>query len=42
VSFYGGDPDFAFMALGPTNLYPRSLKQGERLEGTYVITVADR
>jgi hypothetical protein len=42
VSFYGGDPDFAFMALGPTNLQPRSLKAGERLDGTYVVTVADR
>lgn len=42
VSRYGGDPDFAFMALGPTNLHPRNLKQGERLEGTYLVTVADR
>ena len=32
VSFYGGEPDFAFMAPGP----------GQRLEGTYVITVANR
>ena len=42
VSHYGGDPDFAFMALGPANLYPRSLDNERSLEGTYVITVADR
>jgi Methane oxygenase PmoA len=42
VSFYGGDPDFAFMALGPTNLSPRALKKGQCLECAYVITVADR
>lgn len=42
VSFYGGNPDFAFLALGPTNLQPRTLAQGERLDGTYIVTVADR
>jgi hypothetical protein len=42
VSFYGGNPDFAFMALGPTNLQPRTLAKGEHLDGTYVVTVADR
>lgn len=42
VSFYGGDPDFAFMALGPTNLAPRALNRGDRLEGVYIIEVADR
>ena len=30
VSFYGAEPNFAFMSLGPTNLHPRALKQGER------------
>jgi Family of unknown function (DUF6807) len=42
VSFYGGNPDFAFMALGPTNNSCRSLKPGERIDGWYVVTVADR
>jgi hypothetical protein len=42
VSYYGGNPDFAFMALGPTNLQPRSLNKNQSLEGTYVVTVADR
>jgi hypothetical protein len=42
VSFYGGQPDFAFMAFGPTNASPRALKQGQCIGGTYVITVADR
>jgi Methane oxygenase PmoA len=41
VSFYGAEPDFAFMSLGPTNLHPLALKQGERLEGRYVITVSE-
>jgi hypothetical protein len=42
VSFYGAvEPGFAFMSLGPTNLRPRTLKQGERLQGRYVITVSD-
>ena len=41
VSFYNAEPYFAFMSLGPTNLAPRSLKKGERLEGKYVIRVAD-
>ncbi|WP_315830950.1 DUF6807 family protein [Bradyrhizobium prioriisuperbiae] len=41
LSFYGGNPDFAFMALGPTNLQPRSLRKGESLQGTYIVTVAD-
>lgn len=40
VSRYGGDPDFAFLALGPTNLHTRTLKCGDRLDGTYVVTVA--
>jgi hypothetical protein len=42
VSFYGGDPDFGFMALGPTNMYKRSMKLKQSLEGTYVVVVADR
>jgi len=41
VSFYGGNPDFAFMALGPTNDAARTLQQGDRLAGKYVVTVAD-
>jgi hypothetical protein len=41
VSFYGGQPDFAFMSLGPTNLHPRALQQGEQLEGSYVINVSE-
>jgi hypothetical protein len=41
VSFYGADPGFAFMSLGPTNVHPRALKQGERLEGKYVIAVSE-
>lgn len=41
VSTYQSDPYFAFMSLGPTNLSARHLAKGARLEGTYVITVAD-
>jgi Methane oxygenase PmoA len=41
LSFYGGNPDFAFMALGPTNLHPLTLKPGQSLECRYVVTVAD-
>jgi hypothetical protein len=41
VSTYEADPYFAFLSLGPTNLDPRHLNQGERLEGTYSVTVAD-
>jgi hypothetical protein len=42
VSFYEAPPGFAFMALGPTNASPRSLRPHDRLDGTYVVTVADR
>ena len=42
VSRYGPGDAFAFMSLGPTNNDPRTLEKGERLEGTYVVTVADR
>jgi hypothetical protein len=42
VSCYGAGGAFAFMSLGPTNGQPRALKEGESLEGTYVVTVADR
>jgi hypothetical protein len=42
VSCYGPGGAFAFMSLGPTNGQPRALKEGESLEGTYVVTVADR
>jgi hypothetical protein len=42
VSRYGPDGAFAFMSLGPTNGQARALKEGESLEGTYVVTVADR
>ena len=41
VSFYGSGPDFAFMSLGPTNLHPLTLKQGQSLQCRYVVTVAD-
>lgn len=41
VSFYGGNPDFAFMAFGPTNSQPLTLKAGQALECRYVVTVAD-
>jgi hypothetical protein len=33
--------DFTFMSLGPTNIAPRRLKTGERLEREYTVTVAD-
>jgi hypothetical protein len=42
VSRYGPGDAFAFMSLGPTNLTPRALAKGERLEGAYVVTVTDR
>jgi hypothetical protein len=42
LSYYGGQPNFAFMALGPTNAVKRTLKANDRLEGRYVVTVADR
>ena len=42
VSYYGPGGAFAFMSLGPTNREPRALAKGQRLEGTYVVTVADR
>jgi hypothetical protein len=37
------DPgSFAYMSLGPTNLPPRRiLIHGEKIEGTYFVTVAD-
>jgi hypothetical protein len=41
----GCDPDsqddFAFVSLGPTNAAPRTVKTGESLKGSYLITVAD-
>jgi hypothetical protein len=39
VSSYGAGT-FAFMSLGPANRQPCVLKNGERLDGTYVVTVA--
>jgi hypothetical protein len=42
VSYYRLGDGFAFMSLGPTNDAPRSLRQGESLDRTYVVTVADR
>jgi Methane oxygenase PmoA len=42
LSRYGPGDAFAFMSLGPTNNDPRTLEKGERLVGTYVVTVADR
>jgi hypothetical protein len=41
VSSYGGNPDFAFMSLGPTNLHPLMLKAGQSLQNRYVVIVAD-
>lgn len=41
VSHYGGSPAFAFMSLGPTNLHPVALKQGQSLQNRYVVTIAD-
>ena len=42
LSFYGGNPDFAFMALGPTNSPPPlPLGAGETREWKYDVTVAD-
>jgi hypothetical protein len=44
VSRYSIDPqDFGFMSLGPTNGGPDPLvlKQGDRLDRTYVVTVGD-
>jgi hypothetical protein len=41
----GCDPnsqdDFAFVSLGPTNSAPCTVKKGESLKGSYLITVAD-
>jgi hypothetical protein len=41
----GCDPDsqgdFAFVSLGPTNGAPCTVKKGETLKGSYLITVAD-
>ena len=41
VSSYGGQPDFAFMSLGPANLHPITLTSGQSLQNRYVVTVAD-
>jgi hypothetical protein len=44
VSLYSDRPeDFGFMSLGPTNSGPDPLvlKQGDRLDRTYVVTVSD-
>lgn len=42
VTKYDSDPrSFAFMSFGPTNAFPRILKNGEKLTGKYVVTVAD-
>lgn len=35
------DEPFAFLSLGPTNAQPRSLRTGETIQGSYVVTVAD-
>jgi hypothetical protein len=41
VTHWGGNPDFAFLSLGPTNVHPITLKQGQSLQNKYTITVGD-
>src|SRR5689334_463431 len=41
LAFCGGNPDFAFMSLGPTNLHPITLAAGQALDCRYVVTVRD-
>jgi hypothetical protein len=41
LSFYDDGDGFAFMSLGPTNRRSRVLNRGERLEGEFVVTIAD-
>lgn len=42
LSRYQDPAGFAFMSLGPSNRQALDLKQGEHLEGDYVVTVAAR
>jgi hypothetical protein len=42
LSFYDDRDGFAFVSLGPTNRGSCVLNQGERLEGVYVVTIADQ